>query len=189
MPDSDAQRPTSVTVIGWVWATLSILVLARSLVNILIWNAIRPAFPLVASMVGHRPEGSEWMALFLEHFTAINAAHAVVAAATLVVAWQFLRLRSWARPALRLVCVLTLIYVACLGALMAAVFAGALPPGSVATPGSSAHSRHGLELVVWLAVCLAFGSGLATMIALLGGAAVRDAFRDPMPARAAGGPG
>jgi len=186
MPDPDSQRPTPVTVMGWVWMTLGILILGRSLVNIVIWRAIRPAFPLVASMVGHRPEGSEWMTLFFEHFTAINVAHAVAAAAVLFVAWQFLRLRSWARPALRLVCVLTLIYVACLGALMAAIFAGAFP-GSAAP--SSTHSRHGLELVVWLAVCLAFGSGLATMIALLGSAAVRDAFRNPIPAGAAAGPG
>ncbi|HKD12889.1 MAG TPA: hypothetical protein VKE50_12475 [Thermoanaerobaculia bacterium] len=186
MPEPDAQRPTPVTVIGWVWMTLGMLVLGRSLVNIIIWRAIRPAFPLVASMVGHRPEGSEWIALLFEHFTAINVAHAVVAAGILLVAWQFLRLRSWARPALRLVCVLTLIYVACLGALMAAVFAGALPGSAV--PASSAHSRHGLELVVWLAVCLAFSAGLATMIALLGSAAVRGAFRDAIPARAAASP-
>ena len=130
MPEPDAQRPTPVTVIGWVWMTLGMLVLGRSLVNIIIWRAIRPAFPLVASMVGHRPEGSEWIALLFEHFTAINVAHAVVAAGILLVAWQFLRLRSWARPALRLVCVLTLIYVACLGALMAAV----LPARSRARP-------------------------------------------------------
>jgi hypothetical protein len=182
MPEPDAQRPTPVTVVGWVWMTLGALVLARSLVNIIIWRALRPAFPLVASMVGRPSEGSEWLGLFFEHFTAINAAHAVVAVAVLCVAWQFLRLRPWARPALRLVCVLTLIYVACFGALMAAVWAGALPgPGLSA---SSTHSRHGLELVVWLAVCLALGSGLVTMIAVLGSAAVRDAFGNPIPGRA-----
>jgi len=175
MPEPDVQRPTPVTVIGWVWVTLSVLVLARSIVNVIVWRVLRPAFPLVTSILGQRSEGNTGMAWLFEHFTAINMSHAVAAVATLFVAWQFLRRRDWARPALRLICVLTLIYVVCLGALMAALWAGALP-GSVRT---AAHSRHGLELFVWLIVCLAVASGLVAMIAALGSASVRVAFRNP----------
>ncbi len=111
------QRPPPVSVLGWVWVALGALGQARSAVNLILWRALRPAFPPLAAAAGDSSTQSRRVALVFEHFNAIVLTQGVLALAVLIAGWQFPRLREWARVALRIVSVLALVYVLAFAAL------------------------------------------------------------------------
>ena len=178
MTEGEAERPRAVTVIGWVWLVAAVLFLLRSLLDLVIWKMLQPAAPsLFAAAERQSPQMSFLRPLF-EHLTTVKIIEAVAAAAVVVVASQFLRLRAWARVAVQAVCWLTLGYVVSFAVLWVGIWTHmtAEPAGS---PMSSSYSHRTIGLVGGIAVCLFFAAGLVAMIALLRSSRVRTAFNPP----------
>jgi hypothetical protein len=179
MPEiEEPLRPRAVTVIGWLWLVGAFLFLVRALVNLVVWKILEPDMPSILALDGQAAAQLRFLRPVFEHLTALQTAEAILSAAVIVLSYELLRLREWARVGLLAVCWLVLVYVAVFGS-----FWFWLWRRIVAAPQSPAGSFERIGLVAGLAVCLAAAAGLAVMIALLRGSRVRAAFRPlhPLP--------
>jgi hypothetical protein len=173
----ETSRPKAVTVIGWLWLVLGVLFLFRALVNMVIWRILKPdMLGFLAAFGQVSPSQQRLLRPLFEHLTALQTCEAILSVAVIVVAFQLLRLRPWARVGMQAACWLVLVYVVALAAFWVWLW------GSVATaaPPSHASAIGRIGLIGGLAVLLAAAGGLVAMIMLLGGSRVREAFR-PAP--------
>jgi hypothetical protein len=170
----ETSRPRAVTIIGWLWLVLGVLFLLRALVNMVLWKILQPDMLTFLDMFGDVPEAQQKLLRPLfEHLTTLQLAEAILSAAVIVIAIQFLRLRPWARAGMQTVCWVSLVSVMAFGAFWVWLWgrvAAAVPP----TPASPLEK---IGLIAGLAVCLVIANGLAVMIALLGRSRIREAFR------------
>ena len=170
----ETSRPKAVTVIGWLWLVLGFLFLFRALVNLIVWRILKPDMLGFLDAFGNVPPPQQMMLRPLfEHLTALQTCEAILSAAVIVVAFQLLRLRPWARVGMQAACWLVLVYVVAFGAFWVWLW------GSVVTavPPSHASSFGRIGLIAGLAVLLAAAGGLVAMIVLLASSRVREAFR------------
>ena len=173
----ETSRPKSVTVIGWLWLVLGALFLFRSLVNLVIWRFLKPDILGFLEAFGEVPPSQQRMLRPLfEHLTALQVCEAILSVAVIVVAFQLLRLRPWARVGMQAACWLVFVWVVAFGAFWVWLW------GNIATavPPSHASTIGRIGLIGGLAVLLAAAAGLVVMIVLLATSRVREAFR---PAR------
>ncbi len=98
------ERPRPVTIIGWTFLVLSLLRILFDALTWFVWK-VGNAEPVVSFFLPKAPGGS---ALALRHLPAVLAVQGAIAAGVALVAYQFLRLRAWARSALEIVCYLAL---------------------------------------------------------------------------------
>ena len=177
-PD-DPLRPRSVTVIGWLWLIVGVLVLCRTVVNMVVWKFLRPDLLAVLESFGEVPERQQrLLRLLLDHLTTIQAYEAIFSAAVILIALRFLRLRPWARAAMEAVCWIVLVFVGLFGVFWVWLCGGV----AAASPSPSARSLETIGLPLGLAVCLAAAVGLAVTIARLRSSRVRGAFGSSSPA-------
>ena len=146
------QRPTSVTVIGWVFIGVGIL------------STLAGGFGLIVSLlVPFRPPATELtvdasptfrvMEFVLRFYSAIAVVQLCVAVLTIVAGAAFLRLKTWARTALEVLTWLGLMYSVCFGVFWLWSLASML---RTAAPGTG----NGLGYVM-------FGFGLVTIFGFL----------------------
>ena len=173
----ETSRPKAVTVIGWLWLVLGVLFLFRALVNLVVWRILKPDMLGFLEAFGEVPPSQQRMLRPLfEHLTAIQVCEAILSAAVIVLAFQLLRLRPWARVGMQAACWLVLVYVVAFGAFWIWLW------GSVGAAASPSHAGTigRIGLFAGLAVLLTAAGGLVAMIVLLAGSRVREAFR-PAP--------
>jgi len=109
------QRPTSVTVIGWLFIIVGSLAALGGVFGL----AMSLAFPMPApdlSAVSQTPAPSRLMAGLFDHFMALAIGQLVVAAIMVASGRAFLRLRPWARPVFEVLSWLGLVYTLGFGA-------------------------------------------------------------------------
>jgi hypothetical protein len=177
-PD-DRLRPRSVTVIGWLWLIVGVLVLCRTVVNIVVWEILKPDLLSFLESFGEVPERQQrFLRPLFEHLTTIQAWEAIFSAAVILIAFQLLRLRSWARAAMEAVCWIVLVLVGLFGVFWVWLCGGV----AAASPSPSARSLETIGLPLGLAVCLGAAVGLAVTIARLRSSRVRRAFGSSPPA-------
>jgi len=95
------ERPRSVTIIGWTFLLLALMRILVDALSCIVWR-VGNAEPVVAFFVPRGARGADVEAL--RHLPAVLAFQGAVAAGVAFIAFQFLRLRAWARPALEVVC-------------------------------------------------------------------------------------
>ncbi len=172
-------RPRAVTVIGWLWLVFAVLLLFRSVVNLVVWRILEPDMPELLALDGASPLQLPFLRPLLEHVTAIQAAQAIVASAVIFLSIELLRLRPWARVAFQALCWLVIATVAFFAAFWVWLW-GRL----AALSETPARSLENIGILAGLAFCFAVAAGMAVMIALLRGSRVRAAFGPPPPAAA-----
>jgi hypothetical protein len=114
-----SERPAVVTVVGWAFVLVSLLMLLSGGMGLaallLVEGASRAGLPEAF-------EGAPAMfyvtVVFLRHFGALAALQVVVAALVLFCAAKFMRLRAWARSALELFTWLSLLGLLAFGLLV-----------------------------------------------------------------------
>ena len=106
------ERPRTVTILGWTFLVVSVLLFLRSAINFLIFAVLESQASELLSRLNAaaRPFVPEWM---LQHVGAIWAGQAVLAGLVALTAWSFLSLKPWARLCLQGVCWVALALIAC----------------------------------------------------------------------------
>jgi hypothetical protein len=171
--EEERSRPKAVTVIGWLWLVLGGLFFLRTLVNMVLWKILKPDMLTFLDMFGQVPEAQQKLLRPLfEHLSTLQIVEAILSAAVVVIAIQFLHLAPWARAGMQAVCWLVLVSVAAFGAFWFWLWGTVV----AAAPPAHASSFGRIGLIAGLAVCLAVAAGLVVMIALLRGSRVRSAF-------------
>lgn len=110
----DAQpspRPRAVSIVGWVWLVLAGLRFVNGLLGLIVWKVggiDRMAFlKFSADSLRIRIAGLE---TFVQHAGAILAAQIVIAGAVAWIAFELLRMKPWARTALRAVAAVGIVF-------------------------------------------------------------------------------
>ena len=171
------ERPAVVSVIGWVWLVLALLLAAKALIDVVVWRVMKPAMPVIMDIAGGRsPEPPRYVRYIVEHLTEVKIAQAVLWIAVAAVAAGFLRLRPWARTAMQAFGWIGLAYMGCVIAISLAAWR-AMPPAGV---GGSASERAGM-LVGGFAVSALIVAVFVAMIVALRRRDVREAFGEPEP--------
>ena len=168
-------RPRAVTVIGRIWLIAGIFILAVAVVDLIVWVALRPAMPTILGYAAEREPGIRFLRPYFENYTTIKLIEAVFAAAVIVSAYHFLKLRSWARAAIEATCWLYVIYVvglACFSFWMHRHL-------SIDSSAIAARQHERQRLIGGAGVGLLLVAGLVWMILLLRGKKVRAAFAIP----------
>jgi hypothetical protein len=105
------KRPTAITVIGWIFIAVAVLMIFSGGMGFV-------AFTFMQHMKGERPpipEGAPFqfgvMDVVFQHFGIIALAQVALAAFIIIASIQFLRLRRWARTALEVIAWLGLVYI------------------------------------------------------------------------------
>jgi len=176
LPEQEAERPKSVTVIGRIWLVLAVLFLLRSLVNLAFWKLLEMGAPGLLRATAEQSPYAWFLHPLFQHVTALISAQAIGSAAVAFSAYELLRLRPWARVAVQVVCWFALAWVVSFMGFWAWLWPRAAAAKAAADPSFSAHSSGNIGLIVGVVVCLAFEAGLAVMIALLRSSKVRAAF-------------
>ena len=96
----ETKRPTAVSVIGWLWLVVGVLLFGRSMLNVVLWKIAQAQSPELLQEYGQRAERLWILGQFFRHAVAINVLEGMFGAAAGLIAWGFLQLKSWARPAL-----------------------------------------------------------------------------------------
>ena len=169
-PAPEPERPALVTWIGSIWLVASVLLALRGAVNLAVFLVLSPTIPaLLQTFGGRSAERLPLLQPLLRHFPEIQMAQIAAWAFVAIAAVAFLRLRPWARRALRIVCWLNLAYIVVFTVLWVTILqraesAGAPQPKALRT------------LVVGLAILIAIAAALVAMIVRLGSARIRAAF-------------
>lgn len=110
------ERPTSVTVIGWIWIVLGILMFLSAGMGLLAFVAQRAMIADMPSPPEELPgmHGVIWR--LFQYFHIFAAVQILLAALIIVAGIHFLKLRAWARTCLEVVSWLGLTYVLGFGA-------------------------------------------------------------------------
>jgi hypothetical protein len=177
--EAEFERPRAVTIIGRIWLVLAVILAAKSLLDLVVWRVLRPVLPLLVQLGGQAPPSRIFDPL-LAHLTEIKLAQALAWTAVAVAAFNFLRLRRWARVAVQAVSWIGLAYVACVGVVWAAAYSR-IPAAEVVAHSSAPPAHRTLLLLGGLLVCVVLIAGLIATIVLLRSADVRRAFAAPIP--------
>ncbi len=172
----DSERPTSVSVIGWIWLVFAAYLLVRSLFDLVAWRVLAPLRPTLLAAFPAVAPGLERLSVLFEYISVFHAAKALFAAFTVVAAWRLLTLREWARVAMQVVSSVELVYVLCFAAFWIWLWPR-VAAAKAHDPEFAGHSYGTLGLVGGLAVCALLAAALVAQIALLRTKRVREAFR------------
>lgn len=105
------KRPTSVTVIGWIFIVVAVLMILGGAMGLVAFSFIHPSggstVPPMPKDVGRT---FAVMSIVFQYFGLLASLQIVFAIFILIAGIQFLKLRAWARIALEIVSYLGLIY-------------------------------------------------------------------------------
>jgi len=173
------QRPSAVTVIGWIFLVAGALMILMGLQGIIIYSIVKP-------LATRAPQSLEqakpliWPFLLIGRYLGLLAILKILAGVIiLITSIQFLKLRPWARVVLELC--------SWLGALIVIVFGTFLTIAWIAT--TTSLWRAGAELPGFIVVFVGIGALMASinvavfvvpfaaLIVFLRGKTVREAFK------------
>lgn len=168
---TELERPKAVTVIGWIWLLLAAISLFKTVVNLILWQALQPAIPSLVALAAQRDPMTRYLNPLLEHYGLVLAVQALLAAAIGISAYFLLQMRPWARVAIQTVCWLGLVYLACFSVFWLFIMSKA----------ATARPRGQVPTSVGILICAALAAGLAVMIGTLRSRRLREAFISPPP--------
>jgi len=170
------KRPTSVTVIGWIWLVMGVLMLLSSMMALFMFLAVlRPhlqEMPLPAE-----EGGLPWAAdLFLRNAGILFGLQATLAVYVVIAARCFLRLRSWARTSLEVISWFGLAWIVGFSIFFCVTFIGTFASGEVQGAPPFVFIAIGVPVMV-LVIAAMQGVPLAVIIRFLRGETIRRAVR------------
>lgn len=167
------QRPTSVTVIGWLYVVFGIFMLFGGAFGLAISSVIDTAEIAKASQ--EMPPAFRTMTRVFFYFDLLAAVQLVVAIVVIISGAAFLKLRPWSRPVLEIFAWLALAYLIGFGAFWiwsVTSVAQAVPADAQAPTGFFA-----IFTAVGIVMILAFAVPPAIIIRFLRSTKVRSAFK------------
>ncbi len=173
-PDDAYERPRAVTVIGWTSLAVAAFLVARALIDLVLWQILRPAMPalLDGSLGGDRAPA--YVRPLLEHVAEWKIGQAVFWSGVGACAAGLLRLRPWARTAMRAACWALAAYCVAFAAIWIAAWRR--------LPADAGRSHWMMWLLAGLCLSFAIAGGLAAVAHVLNSDPVKAAFaRDALP--------
>jgi hypothetical protein len=168
-----AERPRSISVIGWTTLVVAALLASKALIDLAVWKVMGPAMPTLLGASRDPSLNVPYVRTVLAHLTEIKLAQAVAWIGVVFIGVGLLRLKPWARVALQVVGVCNLLYFAGILALWARAWTA--PGIDPSVPPLSETSRLAV-LVGGVAVGLAFAAVVVCMIVVLRRPRIRQAF-------------
>jgi hypothetical protein len=172
----EPERPKAVTVIGWVWAVLGGVLALKALLNLVTWSILHSTAPALLKAFGEQFAHVPLVQMILQHAGAVLASQASFWALVSFCAWNFLRLRPWARLAIQAVCCLGLVYAAGLLVFWVQLWR---KTGLAMRDPSLTESHRSLALFAGIAACILLGSLFGLMLGFLQSSPLRKAFAKP----------
>jgi hypothetical protein len=176
--EDEPRRPTVVTVIGRIWLIAAILVFLVAVVDIIVWEVLRPALPTLLAYASRRDPRLRVLAPFVGYYTVYKSIEAVFAVGAGVSAYYFLRLRSWARAALEAASWIYLLYLCGF-----AYFSYRIWRRASLDPSFAAETQYRPErFAAGVGVEVLLIAGIVTTIVFLRSRRLRSAFAGAGPA-------
>jgi len=173
--EEESERPRAVTIIGWFWVVVAVLLLSKALVNLAIWSVLEPAAPQLFGRVMAETPGFWLVRPMLDHLKLMMTAQALWWIAVGISASGLLRLRPWARAAMEGVAWALVVYVILFSVFWLTIFSK-MPLSSAGGRQLSGSAQRTLLLVGGLGFSVVLTTALIAMILPLRSAAVRQAF-------------
>ena len=111
MDDIQKKRPTSITVIGWIFIAGAILMILSGGLGFMAFSFMRQISGEMPPISEELPNQFRIMRIIFQNFGIIALLQVAFAIFVLISSIQFLKLRKWARNALEIVSWLGLVYV------------------------------------------------------------------------------
>ena len=172
--ESGPARPRVVTVLGRIWLIGGIVYLAIDILDLIVWVALGPAMPTILGYAQEKEPALRFLRPYFDHYGAIKSGEAIFAAAVVLFAFEFLKLRGWARAALETAAWVYLLYVLAFLCVSFVLLRHApFTRAAASSPYAAGRLAGGLGMGLFLA------AGLIWMISVLRGKKVRAAFAVP----------
>jgi hypothetical protein len=167
-----AERPRAISVIAWLSLVLSGLLVAKALIDLVVWKAMGPAVPALLGMARDPSADAPYVRTILRYLTEIKLAQAAAWIGVACIAIGLLRLRDWARRGMQVVGGCVLLYFS--GVLVAWSLAWNAPP----PPGVAPLSRPARLTLLGggITVTLVLAAIVVWMILILRRRDIREAF-------------
>jgi uncharacterized protein YneF (UPF0154 family) len=111
MADIQKKRPTSITVIGWIFIVTAILMIFSGGIAFIAFNYMKQIAEEMPPIAEELPNQFRIMRIFFQNFGILALLQIAFAIFVLMASIHFLHLRKWARSALEIVAWLGLVYV------------------------------------------------------------------------------
>ena len=171
-----SRRPTAVSVIGWSWIVLGLLMAVSGVLGLaMAWlMAALGISPQTLQMTGPRGLGvSDWVA---RHLVPLSVWQGVIGAAVLYVAVMFMRVQEWARTVLEVLTWVTLAYTIGSGVYFAYVLLGGGAQSETLARQIGVPDLRAVGIVADVVVTVIFAVPTYVMARYLRAPVVRDAF-------------
>ncbi|MDQ6891820.1 MAG: hypothetical protein M3167_03975 [Acidobacteriota bacterium] len=168
-----AERPRSISLIGWTTLVLSVLLASKAFIDIAVWKAMGPAVPALMRISRDPSANLPYVRTILAHLTEIKLAQALLWIGVASIGVALLRLRPWARVAMQAVGGCGLLYFAGLLAVWARAWSA--EPIDPSVPRLSENSRLTL-LAGGITIFLVLGGIVVAMILVLRRPRIQEAF-------------
>lgn len=170
------ERPTAVTIIGWVFIVSGALALTAAVMGLAAWWAVPP--PRSARLLQPPPDAPlpiVWVSALLDVFGGLATAQGAAGAVAMIAGAQFLRLRRWTRPVLEALAWLALVFVVGFGLVWVSTWIS-VTARMPDTGGVPQRIFTMMGVMMGLGTAVVWGLLLAVIIMLLRSAAVRRAL-------------
>ncbi len=175
--EAESPRPTSVTVISWVWIVMGILMVLGGLMGFFSFHMMQEmsggeAFPTELPP-DFPPEFKPMMVVF-SNFHLLAGLQVVIAVVAIVSGISFLKLRSWARTVLEGLTWLALLYIVVFGVywvFMWISITGNIPQDQM-PPGMGNFKYFGA--IMGIVINLMFGAPLVVILVKLKGKTIKS---------------
>lgn len=176
--EQESERPKAVTVIGWIWVVVAGYLLFRNVFDLILWKALQPAMPMLLRLMEDELPEMPFLRPIFDHLVALKAVQGIACAAIVFVAWALLRLHSWARAAMQVVCGLVVVYAVGYAAVWSLIWPKALAAKVRIDPSFTSRVDPRIVLAALLAYCVLVAAAAIVMVSLLRSARVRAAFQN-----------
>jgi hypothetical protein len=171
-----SRRPTTVTVIGWVFIVSGTLALTSAVMGLAAWRAVSP--PRSAILFQPPPDAPLpilWVSTLLDAFEGLAIAQGVASAVAIFAGAQFLRLRHWTRPVLEALAWFALVFIVGFGLVWVSTWVS-VTARMADTGGVPQRLFTIMGVMMGIGTAVVWGLPLAILIMLLRGPAVRQAL-------------
>jgi hypothetical protein len=172
------KRPTSVTVIAWIFIAGAILMILSGGMGFAAFSFMKQTTGGVPPVPEDIPGQLRVMQFAFQHFELIAMVQCALAIFILIASIQFLRLRRWARTALEVITWLGLVYVVGFGIFWVVSWIGITSniPITEGTPGPSSLFNI-VGAVMGSVVALFWAVPLVVIIIFIRGKTIREALQ------------
>lgn len=168
-----AKRPTSVTVIGWIFIVTAILIIFSGVMGFMAFSFIEQ---MKQEGMPQIPEGMPMpfkaMSVIFKYFGILALLQIVFAVFVLIAGVQFLRLKAWARTALEIVSWLSLFYIIGFGIFWVASWIS-MTPGLSSVKGAPPAMFKIIGAGMGIMVMAVFAILISVIIKFLRGAEIK----------------